>query len=63
MPTQEEWDLVKSRIEQMPSHIKLSIGNASYAKDDLIKHIEKKDEIGQLILEVELTYLKALKNI
>ncbi len=63
MPTEDEWNLVKSRIEKMPSHIKLSIGSGSYTKEDLIDHLEKKDEIGELIVEVELTYLKALKGI
>ncbi len=63
MPTNEEWDLVKSRIEKMPTHIKLSIGNVSYTKGDLIKHLEKKDEVGQLIVDIELTYLKALKEL
>jgi len=63
MPTEEEWELVKVRVEQMPSHMKISIGNKNYNKDDIINHVEKRDEVGKLISEIELNYLKALKDI
>jgi hypothetical protein len=63
MATEEQWELVKARIEDMPSHMKISIGNAEYDKEDIIEHVEKRDDIGKLILEVELNYLKALKEL
>ena len=63
MENEEQWKLVKSRIEQMPPHMKISIGSAEYDKDDILRHIEKRDEVGQLMFEVEMNYLKALKNL
>ncbi len=63
METDEQWQLVKSRIEEMPPHMKIPIGNKEYDKADILEHVEKKDEIGRLIFEVEMNYLKALKNL
>ena len=63
MENDEQWQLVKSRIEEMPPHMKISIGNTEYDKDDILNHVEKRDEVGKLIFEVEMNYLKALKNL
>ncbi len=47
----------------MPPHMKISIGNTEYDKDAILKHVENRDEIGKLIFEVEMNYLKALKTL
>ena len=57
------WELVKARVERMPPHMKISIGNKEYDKNDILQHVEEKDEIGKLILEMEQNYLKALKEL
>ncbi|MBI4896354.1 MAG: hypothetical protein HY832_02295 [Candidatus Aenigmarchaeota archaeon] len=57
-------ELVKVRLTEMPSHIKLSIGNfGSFDRNQLIEHVEKGDEIGKTIVEMELTYIQALKKL
>lgn len=60
---EEEWEIVKARIKQMPPHLSLSIGGQGpFDKEELINHVEKRSEIGILIAEMELAYLKALKK-
>lgn len=63
MEDNELWQLVKLRVEEMPPHLKISIGNKEYDKEDILKHVEERDDIGKLIFEVEMTYLKALKTL
>lgn len=56
--------LVIARLEVLPEDTGISIGaEGEFTKDELIKRVEKGDEIGQKIIEVELNYLKSLKNI
>ena len=60
-------EIVLFRIEssKLPENIKLSIGNLSsepLSKEEIIEHIKKEDEIGRKIIEMEIAYLKALKE-
>ena len=56
--------LVIARLEVLPEDTGISIGSeGEFARDELIKRVEQGDEIGQKIIEVELDYLKSLKNI
>jgi hypothetical protein len=57
------WELVKARFEKMPSNLRLVIGGVgSLKKEEILKHIEKKDEIGELLVRMEMEYLKLLKE-
>jgi hypothetical protein len=63
MVTENIKELIKARLEEMPSHIKLSIGNSGpFSKDELIEHVEKDDEIGETIIDMELNYMRAFKR-
>ena len=56
-------ELVIARLEVLPSNVSISIGSdGSFTKQDLIMHVEKDDEIGKKIIEIELKYLQALKE-
>ena len=57
-------ELVITKIEaQMPSHLKLSIGSyGTLSKEEMIEHVKKEDAIGKQIVEVHLSFLKALAN-
>ncbi len=47
----------------LPSGQKVSIGSeGSFDKQELISHIEKQDNIGDKIIEIQLNYLRALKG-
>ncbi len=56
-------DLVIYRLDILPSDKKISIGSSGdFSKSELIEHVKNGDEIGQKIVELEMTFLKALKN-
>ena len=53
--------LAIARIEaQVPSNLRLSIGSyGSMSKEEMIEHIKKGDEIGRIIIESQLRFLRA----
>ncbi len=56
-------ELVIYRLDILPSDKKISIGSSGdYSKSELIEHVKNEDEIGQKVVELEMTFLKALKN-
>ncbi len=51
------------RLETLPSNRKISIGShGKFTKDELIYHVKKEDTIGKKIVEVELEFLRAIKE-
>jgi len=60
---EETRKLVIERLKSFPSDKNISIGEeGSFTKDEIIGHVQKNDEIGKKMVEVELSYLKALKR-
>lgn len=58
-----KWELVTKRIEAMPSHMKLAMGGGeSFSKNDILQHINKRDNIGKRVVEMQLNYLKFMKE-
>jgi len=56
-------ELIVARLEVLPSDVRISIGSlGSFTRDELITHVKKNDKIGKKITEVELEYLKLLKE-
>jgi len=55
-------ELVIERLKLIPSDKNISIGGATFTRSQIIDHVQKKDEIGKQVVEVELSYLKALKR-
>jgi len=56
-------ELVIARLDVLPPDKKISIGSVGkFDKNELIEHVKKEDEIGKKVIEVELTYLRALKE-
>lgn len=60
--SEDEWKIVRARIETMPSHLRLSIGGSSFDKGELIQHIDSKDHIGELLVKVHFNYLRSFKK-
>lgn len=55
--------LVIARLDILPADKKMSIGSAGeFNKAELIAHVQKGDTIGQKIIEVELEFLRAMKE-
>jgi len=60
---EDDWKLAEVRIEAMPANLKLSLGNyGSLSKTDLLQHLAKRDDIGKIIVESQLEYLKYCKK-
>ena len=61
----KELVLFRIKTSKLPTNIKLSIGNLSeepLSTEDVIKHVEQEDLIGQKIVEMEMNYLRLLKK-
>lgn len=60
---QEIKQLVVERLKVLPDNVGLSIGSAGeFNKSALISHVEQGDDIGRKIVEVELNFLRGLKE-
>jgi len=56
-------DLVIARLEVLPANKRISIGSSGeFDRDELVQHVKDGDDIGQKITELELTFLRALKE-
>lgn len=62
--TQEQLkELVVARLQVLPPDASISIGSeGNFTRDELIKHVKNNDELGMKITEIELEYLRALKE-
>lgn len=57
-------DLVIARLQILAPGKLMSFGGGEQAltKEELISHVEKGDELGKKIVEIEMTFLRALKD-
>jgi len=57
-------ELVIYRLEMLSPDKKFSIGSyeKEFTRDELIEEVRKETEIGKKVIEVELTFLRALKE-
>ena len=59
----EAKQIVIARLEVLPKDKKISIGGeGSFSRDELIEHVNKEDKIGKKIIEVEMDFLRSLKE-
>lgn len=55
--------LVIARLDSLPSNVNISVGSeGSFNKQQLIEQIESDTEIGKKMIEIELEYLRKLKE-
>ena len=63
MPTKEEFELVEKRMEAWNEKIgRTRMDGIVLNKEEMLKHIKAKDEVGEEITEVQLYYLRKLKE-
>lgn len=60
-------EIIIHRIEssKLPENIRLSVGGLSQepmSLQEVVRHVENEDEIGEKIIEMEVAYLEALKE-
>ncbi len=57
-------NLVVARLQTIPSHISISIGGeGSFSVEELIERIRANDDVGKKFIEMQLAYLRALKDL
>jgi molybdopterin biosynthesis enzyme len=54
--------IVLARIQVMPDDVSISVGGQNIAKQDLVGHIIKEDEIGEHLMLTELEFLQDLAS-
>ena len=63
MATKEEFSLVEKRFEAWNEKLiicSMDLGN--FTKDEALKHVKAKDEVGRKLTEIQLYYLRTLKE-
>lgn len=56
-------ELVLARLKTLPEDTGLSIGSAGdFSRDQMIERVEAGDEIGKKIIEIEMDFLRGLKD-
>lgn len=56
-------ELVLTRLETLPSGAVISIGSGQeLTKEELIKSVREGSDMGQKIIEIEMSFLQSLKN-
>ncbi len=61
----KELILYRLMSSNLPDNIEMAIGDISgepMGMNELIEHVKQEDETGKIIIEMELNYLKALKE-
>lgn len=57
-------DLVVARLEALPPNVAMSVGgDGGLDVGELIKRVKACDEVGKQIIEMQLFYLRSLKNL
>lgn len=63
MVTKEEFSLIEKRFEAWNEKLIICcMGLGTYTKDQVLKHIKAKDEVGKIFTEIQLYYLRTLKE-
>ncbi len=56
-------ELVKARLSTLPRNVSVSIGSeGAFSRDELIEHVEREDEIGEKMIQVDMEFLRSLKE-
>ena len=63
-PSQEERDLIISRLEVLSPELCFASGPSfeNFSRDEMIKQVENNTEIGKEFVETELEFLRASKD-
>jgi hypothetical protein len=63
MATEKEKKLVLARLATMPLDMALSLGSmGSFDRERLIIEVENESDVGKLVIEVYMNYLRSFKQ-
>jgi ribosomal protein L30E len=58
---QDEKKIVLARLQAMPAGMSLSIGDyGKLSKQELIEHVSREDDVGQLVVEFYIAGMRSL---
>jgi len=63
MVTEQEFNLIEKRLEAWNEKfliVCMQLGN--YTKDEMLEHVKARDKVGKKLAEIQLYYLKKLKE-
>ena len=61
--SEEIKEIVIARLQTIPSNKKVSIGSyGEFSRDELIEGVKSGSEVGKKIIEIELEFLRAMKQ-
>ncbi|MFH1306839.1 MAG: hypothetical protein ABIH83_04275 [Candidatus Micrarchaeota archaeon] len=61
--SEDEAKIVLERLRVMPSTVKLNIGSYdSFTRDQLMKAVSERSEIGELVVKMQMEYLRSFKG-
>lgn len=61
--TDDEIAIVVAQLQSLPYDVKIAIGDyGSFDKGELIEHVESKDEIGRLVVDIHMSALRSFKE-
>ena len=56
-------ELVIARLQALSEDVEISIGSdGEFTRDELITHVRQGDEVGQKIIDLEMSFLRSLKR-
>jgi len=58
--TDEDWEVVEQRLEDMPEELQLGILEHSYTKSELLEEVKKRSQVGIAYAEMQLGFIKWL---
>lgn len=62
-PNKEIKKLVIARLDLLSKNKRISVGSAGeYSPDELIQHVKDEDPIGKKFIEIEMSFLRAMKE-
>jgi len=57
------WKIVRARVSTMSPNIRVSVGGVgTMGREELIGHIDKRDQIGMILLRAHVNYIKSFKE-
>lgn len=66
MPSEEEKEIIElviARLQTLPEGWGISIGSeGDFRKEELIQRVQSQDEIGKKMIEIEMSFLRSLKD-
>jgi hypothetical protein len=63
MVTEQEKKIVLARLATMPLDLELSLGSmGSFDRNKLIEEVEADSDVGELVIEVYMGYLRSFKK-